>query len=836
MIFLALFSLFLPLRARAEETEPSAPVAALHPVEAARSAAYFCFDDPRSVYADATGITVADGDTVKVIDGAEVSTAIETDADKALRRGDRLITLENGVIFMHYYGNDEQAAGDCSLELDLPVTDFDILGTALYAISDGKLVTVELGETSFMGAPTVRDIVSPEHASVKATAVSVGVFAGKPVCYVAVDSQMFSGGKQDVCVVEDGKASAVLRQADRITALAADADGMLYALTAARITRYEYSGGGLIERDSVVPSSPMLCIDAAGGAVYAFDSCYALHKLSADLSADTVLFASASSSDGFFYLPTGAAVKNNTLYVSDAVNGRVVVFDGKLSYLDGEFTFPVSVASDCFGAVYVAYDYNKVGIITDTERHVISVDGVISQIAVDADENLYILASDGLWLFADGKSTKLTDTVYKAITLSVGRERLYALSDAVYLLQIDGKELSKTKLCDAPADAISLAVDLDDNAFILTRNSVVAAKPESGKTVSYPLMLDQAEYSLGFTRGQIVLSTVSNGFIEYGDAVIVDSYKHRVFTVDGDALGIKLVGEDYGDKHAHVIDDSLRAYSEDERIIRKTLRDATVFDRPMGASVGYTVAAGRNVIVPLYSLDDAREYAMILVDDIVTGELVCGYVYKGALSDPLPYSAPPAEQCTVYSNATPVYKFPSRGAKKLTDGYSSVVRNTVFDMRPFVESYRDAYDNLWYRVTVDGTHDGYILAANLSLNGYEPNFIRPAYNAKIVEYGGERTAKTYTRVGDEYVPLDAVLAAGTRVEVIGTFDSSLPYTQIKYLDAEFGTLTCYVETSHIEYEGVNIVLIVAVIVILITVVLAAIIIIRQVRIKQRSPE
>ena len=155
-------------------------------------------------------------------------------------------------------------------------------------------------------------------------------------------------------------------------------------------------------------------------------------------------------------------------------------------------------------------------------------------------------------------------------------------------------------------------------------------------------------------------------------------------------------------------------------------------------------------------------------------------------------------------------------------------------MLDFVDAYRDDYDNLWYRVSINEAYEGYILAANLSLNGYEPNFIRPAYNAEIISYNGSEVAQTYAKdENGEYTPLAAVLPTGTKVEVVGTFDTSLPYTQIKYLDPDFGTLTCYVQTVYIDYGGVNIVLIVAVVVIIVTVILAALIIWRQVAAKNK---
>ena len=835
LILAALALAVLPLCFTSARAENGA--VALSPVEANPSAAYYCFDRPNSVFADAAGLVISDGDKIKTAVGTEVTEVATVSAQKAERRGDRIITLENGEIFMRYYGDDDTAAEDSKLDVRLSVTDFDTYGTLLYAVAEDHLVIAELGETSFIGEVKVFPLVSAEHAHINATAIALSHNAAGTVCYLAVDSAMFSAGKQDICTVdESGMLSIVLRQTDKTTALSVmDYSETLYALTPSGIKGYAYAGGGLKELYSAATPSPMLCFCAFDGFVYAFDSGYALHKLSADLTKDEALLASASSADGFFYMPTGGAVKNSTLYISDAVNGRVAAYGKDLKYIDGDFTNPVSVAADCFGSVYIAYDYNKVGIFSgDTERTV-TVDGIIKQIAADADETLYILADTGLWLSESGKTAqKLIPAEYKAITLSVGREKLFALADdAIYSVDItaDGGA-NAVRYCNAPEGAFSIAADIAGNIFTLSQTKITHIS-NSGGMESFSLTVNDEPYELGFTRGQILLSTIGNSFVGYGDAVIVDSYKHRVFTASGEALGVTLVDDNYNDNYTSIKDNS-PTKTDGNRIIRKALRDVEIYDRPMGDPIGYTIAEGRNVIVPLYTLEDAREYALVMIDNLTTGELVSGYVYKGALSEPLPYAEPPASVCTVYTNATPVYKWPSRGAKKLSGGLSAVDRNTVFDMLDFVEAYRDDYDNLWYRVSVNDGYEGYILASNLSLNGYEPNFIRPAYNAEIKSYEGSTYAPTYAQdENGEYKALPAVLATGTKVEVVGVFDTSLPYTQVKYLDPDFGTLTCFVETKYIDYGGVNIVLIVAVIVIIITLILTAIIIWKQLSSKRK---
>ncbi len=220
------------------------------------------------------------------------------------------------------------------------------------------------------------------------------------------------------------------------------------------------------------------------------------------------------------------------------------------------------------------------------------------------------------------------------------------------------------------------------------------------------------------------------------------------------------------------------------------------------------------------------------VDDIKNGKLVSGYVYKDALSAPLPYTDPQNAVGAVFANATPVYKWPSQNSVSLRD-YGAVKRGTNFTVMPFVNPYRDDYGNLWLRVDIENGCDGYVLAKNMSLGNYEPTFIRPAYNAEIISYKGSESAPAFELVDGEYLPLSVTLATGTRIEVVGAFDTSKQYTQVKYLDAELGTLTCYVPTEYVKYNGVNVVPIVAVVVIAITLVLAGIIIGRVVYLNRK---
>lgn len=821
--------------ANAQDRASLSPIVALN-----NEVIYRCFDSPSFVFADDAGLIVS-GKTVTefTVGETDAVTRRSITADKIMRRAEHgehkelILALNDGRLSL--YCGDAPAV---ELEYDgTPVdgiVDFTAAGDILYAVTPSTLTSVKLAQTDFddrsIASVDFTPIARPDVAATAVTTLNDTV-------YIATQSAF--GNKDDICSVdENGNVVTALLQSDKVLGLTAEsgADGKLYTLTRDRVTAHAQAAGGGLVVERSADGATFTTIHAHGGYVYALDSLNAVHKLSADLTVDKTLYASSSDINGFFDMPSGLAVKNSKTYVADTLNDRIAVYSDGIHYDSRRFAMPVSVACDSAGTVYVAYEYNKIGIFrsgvleTTNERTLADPKlGNIVQITVDADKTVYALTSTGLWSAQnDGEQFKqISATRYKAITLGIGRDKLYALADnAVYKLEND----ALVEYCPAPTDATALAVDLNGSVFMLTQNGVTRYQIRVGVayTESFEFMLDGEDYSLGGNAGALALCTVQNGFFDYGDVIIVDTYKHRVFTTSGEKLGVRLIDADYVPP---VLNDGAPQYHGDG-LIRTALGDTEVYSLPMETEPIYTINRGRNVIVPQYAPEDAREYALILIDDIENGKLIQGYVYKDALSAPLPYSPPPAEKGAVFNAATPVYKYPSRNAKPV-QGYAAVDGNTEFKMLDFVQSYRDDYGYLWYRVELNDNSEGFILAINISTSNYKPVFIRPAYNAEIISYKGSTFAVGYLLDDETYNEI-AQLPTGTQLEVVGAFDSSKKYTEVKFVDSERGTLTCYVETVYIKYNGVNIVLLVAIIVIIVTVILASIIIARVMHNKKKN--
>lgn len=816
----------------------------LTPIENSSSPVdYMYLDAPKSVFKDASGFVVAERNTVDYIteepEGYKVTVSRPLVADKACRYAECLITSKDGA-FDFYYGDDRT-----SFEPSSPAVDFVVSDGTLYILGESSVTTLAFDtESSVFDTATANttEFVSDEYPNIEATAVTV--VNGEII--VAVNSSVFAD-KQDICTLdrESGVITPAIMQSDKILSLTSlDAQSVVYALTRDKITGY-YSADGSLQTRFETAGAGMSKLCAFDGFVYGLSSLNAIVGYSYALDKCDTLTAAASNELGFFDMPSAVAVKNAELFVADTINNRIVKYSkGAPVALDADVGNPVSIACDSGGTLYIAHDINKISVISANGKATeLSTRGAVKQVAVDADKTIYALTDRGLFRIKNGETEfeELSDTKFKAITLSVGKHELYALDgDKVikFTFSGDNKEtVERTDIAATDAGAFSIAVDLDGNIYALTRTEIV--KTSGNAQTRFTLKVDGEDYSLGFTRGQIAVCTIDNDYVDYGDIVIADAYKHRIFSTDGDALGVMCVGEGYEVPDlASSTDPDLHG-----ELIRTALRDTTVFSKPAETPPVYTIAAGRTVIVPEYQLSDFPEYSFVIIEKLdangrPVGELVQGYVYRETLSDPIPYADPTDKTATVYKPSTTIYKWPTPNAKALNT-YGSPKRNDKLTLMRFVSQYYDDYGNLWYRVLVgdsENSYEGFVIAENISLKGYEPVFIRPQYNAEIIEYNGSTFAQAYSYDEDtkSYVEIvDVTFEVGKKVEVVGAFDTSEQYTKIKYLDPELGTITCYVRTVYLKYKGVDIVPIIAWIVIGITGVLALIIVARVFYIKRK---
>ncbi|MFR6640431.1 MAG: hypothetical protein ACLUSP_03060 [Christensenellales bacterium] len=170
----------------------------------------------------------------------------------------------------------------------------------------------------------------------------------------------------------------------------------------------------------------------------------------------------------------------------------------------------------------------------------------------------------------------------------------------------------------------------------------------------------------------------------------------------------------------------------------------------------------------------------------------------------------------VYSDSVKLYSLPSKGSEVVKEKKpeNDLLICLLSDVR-VVQSE-----------TSDGTI-GYVPVGTVSINSFVPDGDRPQINGEIIEYNGETDALTYLKTANGYEAIDGVtLPAGTKIEVVEGFDTSVPYTQIRYYDDRLGTLTCYVKTVHVRFYSISTVQIIAIVVAALTFILLVLLLIR----------
>lgn len=793
---------------------------------------YYRFDSPVSVFADDSGCVVSGANGSDFLaDSVEHG---DIPADKLYRytlpqtNNTLIITLCDGALYGYAQNNEKT-----EIYSEEKVLDFDVEDGKIFALTLNRIMVFEItgGDADSPLAVDTKNgifamLSSDRHSRIVAD--KLAITGGR--AFITVKS--IFGNKQDICSLSvaelvDGHGARLdiaLLQSDIVLSLSADdTDGALYALARTEIIRYMPTAGGLSPQSRVAVRD-INNIYAFREQVYALDSLYALHRFSSDLSSDKVIAAAASDTSGFFNMPSSVTARDGVLYVADTLNGRIATLskDG-VNYANRHFDFPVSVAADNFNHVFVAYADNKIGMFTggafdQASERVITDPKLdkITQIAATPDGTLYILTQTALFMRQPNAAIELvSDARYKAIALGVCSYKLFALgADGIY-----GFDGAPQKLFDTPEDGISITADINDNVFVLCADKVVRADTKD----EFALMCDGEKYTLGDKSGQIALCPVDiptadgQTAVAHGDILVLDTYAHRLLKANGQTIGAQYITDSF---------DIPLATAKSREIIRTLTSEAKIYPLPMESADGITLAANTRVIVPYYNIYNMPEYSFVLVDDEAAGKLISGYVYKNRLSAAQPYSAPPSNICTVSAKiGASVKQYPSRFAPAV-QGYEEVAENTKFPMLDFVQGYADEYGYFWYRVQLDNC-DGFIPAVNVTTIDYYQANILPDYNAEIIQYRDQTEAPVYVLQDGQYNELGITLKKGTRIEVVGAYNSSEPYTQIKFLDERtHKTVTCYVKTAFIRYNGVNVVLIVAVIVIIITLILAVIIIAR----------
>ncbi len=777
-------------------------------------AEYYYLPSPSSIAASETNIYVTTLENTAVV---FTSAGVYTDtltfpsaADKVAVCGTSVFTLRSGTVF-------DAGAGDV-FGSDRALIDCSAFGGTMYALNETAVLFVPVGDGGEINADNIKsaEYTLPENKVAKSIAATEGGV------FVAVSDSRGNFLSDVYFMSSDGAFTCVFERAPFIERMTSPESGVLVTLQSGELCRYELKNGRLI-RTASHDVRGIRDIAAGSDKIYTLGGDGSVSVYSTGFEGGNEIVASASSSDGFFRAQSNISTRKSALMVSDFGNDRVVkISDKGFETVDYDFIQPMSAVTDNLGNVYVAHNMDNIAVFDHDlaiKRTVVLQGAIIDDLKFDPLNNLYASTLSGtVYALSDGgekfEPVAGGESGYTGIAVAPNGSTLYGMNHAakeIRTLKSDGSK----KLFSYGVNAVAFTVDIESNFYLLCDDGkIVKYFADGGYSESDVFSPDyESGFEVGAGANRIALSGIENSFLSYGDIIVSDTIRHCIKKISAESFGVKVIDSsfvppEFGNQPSEI---------SDERIVRTALVDMEVYEKPMEMTPIHTIAAGRKVLVISYDTE-VGAFARVFADDTISSRGVVGYVYKAQMSAPFEYSSPVAASVTVYNDNTPLYKLPSRNAPIL-EGYSSVSKGSKLELVEFVSDYCDDYENAryWYRVKI-GAKEGYIAATDVSVNNFDPVFIRPQTNAVILSVDGSTGAPLYNLEDGKYaLAVVQPLLTGTRVEVVGTFDASEPYTLIKYYDETRGTLTGYVQTMYLKYDGVGILPLIAVILLLLTV-------------------
>lgn len=496
----------------------------------------------------------------------------------------------------------------------------------------------------------------------------------------------------------------------------------------------------------------------------------------------SLVTASASDENGFYSYPLDAEARLGKLYVADYSNDRVSIastLGDKTTYEYLSVPRPSAVAVATDGAIYVASNSSVIKFAGNEKTVVRTFQSRVTDLFLSFDDVLYAVSGSSLYR-ADEQTPLATDVDGGAYSENG-------------IITFGGQTVKRgnSTLATLPENVIAIAADVSGNAYALTSDGSTC---KLYRVTSSGYELKRDDLPLG--SSSVFVSRSSSPVGSFGDVVIADKSANDVIVLPAASVGVSPVAT------APLPSE----YDDDNSIFRFASAPTALLGSTDEADVRMTIPEGKRIIVLKYAFGYGLSHCAV---ESNSGELAYGYVFRSTLSDPLAYRTPISEYCTVYGGSVKLYSLPSKGSAVVL----ALEKNARLQMLDFP-------DCEWYKVKAESGATGYIPSATASVNAFVPDGERPQINGEIIAANGSSSAQAYLLEDGVYSPIiGVILPEGTKIEVAESFDSSQKYTAIRYYDDRLGTLSCYVLTDHVRFNGTSTVQVVAIVVAVATAVL-----------------
>lgn len=747
--------------------------------------------------------------------------------------GNIIITTENGrLAFFNADGNesgsDAAASGFSDPENFLPLNiDCFTLSPsgAVIAAENGRIHEITLGG-AFPALTLNKAAGSPFNTGL--TGINSVASAGSGLLLSA------DHGFEKAVYSYDFISALRVKSFPRINGVAGyESGGAVYAAVAAgnAVTLIDTAAGAVVKE--FLPASLPLTrggiaaassLHVSGSDLYVCDadSCAVIILSLPDMSFKELLFASSGSETGYLNRPRGACEWDGSLYIADSGNRRVQVWlpDGSVDIFGGEGGLynPAAVAVDPLGQAYVVDNGSRIHKFGAAPAYAllksVTVPGAdISGIAVSADGRIFIADHrNGEILAAD---EDLVFSHYYAvakpvsISASVNFNALYILDAAGAVTRLDNVSgmvsAAALSMTDGgiPVSGLSaFAVDYKNNIIALRGDEPAGAleilkfeqAADSGNAYDLsgaaPLESPALTYEYAAYGITHMAYSVSTGALYMADAV-----KSRIYKAEAAVTGAEwLDPASFPDPVDYASGAALKEYA--------TVSASTslrLYSMPAVSKSPVTVARGEGMVLLTRDLCDNSYYSFVYLPSLNKA----GYVMKPLISGANAPEDPPFTDGRVFTDNTPVYKFPSRLSPKIKGADGEELRLQK-DGRAKLLPYSKAADHgpeKWYCIASDAFDGiGFVNVLNVANYKYQPTTGKLRTDGDIVKSAPDG-AFMFEKDGDTYKPMDVPpLSDGARVQVVGSFRSNSQYTEVIYQDPDLGLIQGFILTKYIKYD------------------------------------
>lgn len=758
----------------------AAGVFALPAFALSADAVYYRFDGITAVYADGNGYCVADENGLACFDAQNNRTAFIRDLSgaSALSGGAGTLALKEGKVYT--YSAETGVVGLLIEDADFFIENIAVTGEGIYCSYGDRIIRYSL--------EGVRDDGF--------TIVCEGAVAGMTSFNDKIYYSVVNGARCDI--YEAGKEEAVYAGLYSFGKIAATSDN-IYAV--------DKTGNlAFVNDDGLNPVTTGRYVVAAFG--YGENIYYATDLgevfLADALGNETLIAASESAEDGFYSHPRYAAARMGYMYVCDYLNDRIVTINSDGTASSFPIRRPVWACVNNNGNVIVAHGGKKVTVFESgafsSASAEYSFEQNVAAVFTDNADKLYALAGNTLYALENGAFSSVVSDVDSACFSVGGDEFYYSRGSKVY--KKDG-----TEIFDAQSGILSMCVDSAGNFFTAVKQGEGSAVIKRSAAGDVTVIKDDC----GGDKVSVSISLATAGDAAYGDLIVTDSALSTVTVIPASECGVTVNA-----------DIPVVKPFDEQNLIRLIKTDCNVYSSLTESEIVYSLSAGQTVMTAKYDLAENANFSYICVEDVITKKLVCGFVFKSCIGEAAQYADPPASTGIVYSEGKNLYALPSLNAEKIRE---NLPKDTRISLLSFAD-YECAGIRWYFAQLEDGTR-GYIPASAVSVRNFIPDGIRPQYNAVIKSYEGSVGAKAYALTDGKYEEIEnSFLLTGTKIEVVGAFDTSEKYTEIKYFDERLGTCTCFVETVYIDYNNISVVQIIAIVLAAVTFILLVILVVR----------